>query len=220
MPFDIDLLLSLPLFDGLTEQELTTLLGCLHAAERRFDKGAFLLRAGEPPQLGVLLRGRAQVVKDDFWGRRSVLAALEHGALFGESFVFAGSPTLPVSVVASGPVSALFLQGGPLVSPCACLCSFHAKCLTNLLGILANKNRQLTQKIDHITQKTLRGKLLSYLSEQAQANGGPTFAIPFDRQQLADYLSCDRSALSAELSRMRQEGLLRFHKNNFTLHSE
>lgn len=190
----------------------------MRAVQRSFDKNAFLLRAGEPPQFGVLLRGQAQVIKDDFWGRRSVLAPLERGALFGESFVFAGSPALPVSVVASAPAVALFLQGNALASPCAAPCSFHAKCLTNLLAILAKKNQQLTQKIDHITQKTLRGKLLSYLSEQAQEAGASSFSIPFDRQQLADYLSCDRSALSAELSRMRQEGLLDVSKNRFILY--
>ena len=208
----LSFLSSTALFRGMTDQEISAALQLLSCREQAYEKGAFLFTAEvSPPSLSLVLEGNVSIVREDYWGNRSVIGLASAGDIFCESFALAGFSSMPVSVVANSPCRILFLslpsKGGSL--PVA----FYR----NLLGITSCKNIALTQKIQHMSQKTTREKLLSYLSSQAQAAGSSDFSIPFDRQGLADYLSVDRSALSAQLSSLRREGLLDFHKNHFRL---
>lgn len=202
-----------PLFSGLDGAALADLLPRLQPVRRRWGRGEAILRPGEtPPGVGVLLSGDARVVREDFWGNRSLLTALGPGELFAESFVCAGVPST-VRVEAVQETETLFLPVRFLTSPPPGGEGLPGR----LLELTARKNLMLNRKIGHLSQRTTRAKVLSYLSYQAELAGSPAFTIPLDRQELADYLSVDRSALSAQLGQLRREGVLDFSRSRFTL---
>lgn len=208
-----------PLFRGLTAAEIQSACDCLSPLRRRYGKGAYILRAGDTvSSICVLARGAVHIVREDVWGDRRILQTIAPGELFGESYACLPERPLAVSAVAAADADVLLISARKLLRPCPNGCAFHARLIGNLVGILAGKNLFLTQKLDQVTQKTIRKKVMAYLSYEAVRQGGPFFRIPFDRQQLADYLAVDRSALSAELGRMREEGILSFQKNWFSLH--
>ncbi len=207
-----------PLFTGISEAEARVLINCLSAQTQRFEKNGFILRAGDKVRsIGLILSGSVHIVKEDFWGNRTIIAKFEAGGIFGEALSYAQVETLPLSVIAAEQSEIMFLDYKRIISPCEKVCPFHNRLVENMLAILAKKNIILTQKIDHITRRTTREKLLSFLSEYAIRAGSNSFTIPFNRQELADYLSVDRSAMSRELSQMRDEGILRFDRNRFEL---
>ncbi len=209
---------SCPLFADISAEQLESLLNCLDASEKSFGKNKFIFLAGEPAvSVGIVLSGSVTILHEDFWGNRSILMRLGPGDLFAEAFSCAGSEPLPVSAIADEKTTIMLIDCRRIISTCSSSCVFHASLIKNLLVILAQKNIQLTRKIEHLTKHSTREKLLSYLSSQAQAAGKSKFDIPFNRQELADYLSVDRSAMSAELGKMRDEGLLRFERNHFEL---
>ena len=196
-----------PLFRGIPAEALPALLAQAEARRAAFQKGELLLHRGQTTRcLGLVLSGIVHIIREDFWGRRSIVGLAEAGEVFAESYALAGEP-LEVSVLADGDGEALFLDAGRLTE----------RLSANLLALLAEKNLTLTGKMRHMAKPTTREKLLSYLSAQAARAGGPEFDIPLDRQQLADYLAVDRSAMSAVLGRLREEGVLEFRKNHFRL---
>ena len=198
---------TLPLFRGVPAGELPGLLNRATAKKVCFQKGELLLRRGETVRcLGLVLSGTVHIIREDFWGRRSIVGLAGEGEVFAESYALAGEP-LEVSVLADGDGEALFLDAGRLTE----------RLSANLLALLAEKNLTLTGKMRHMAKPTTREKLLSYLSAQAARAGGPEFDIPLDRQQLADFLAVDRSAMSAALGKLRDEGVLEFRKNHFRL---
>lgn len=206
------------LFEGIRQEEREALLHCLSSKEQGFSKNEFVLRAGvSAPVTGLVRAGALQIIKEDYWGNRAIIEIAGPGDLFGEAFSCAEIPTVPVSVVAARQSRVLFFDYSKLLTVCPASCPFHLRVIKNMTKILARKNMLLMQKMEHITKRTTREKLLSYLSTQAFLKKSSSFDIPFNRQELADYLSVDRSAMSAELSRMREEGLIRFQKNHFTL---
>ena len=209
------------LFAGVAPDELESVLNCLEARPVRYEKGEYILRAGAAVEsLGLLAAGDAVIIQEDFWGNRNLLSAIEPGQCFAESFACAPGSASTVSVVAQAESAVLWLNVRRLLGLCPSGCRHHSAILQNLLADLAVKNLRLNEKVSHLSQRTTRARLLSYLSAEAQRQGGPDFDIPFSRQQLADYLSVERSGLSAELSRMQAEGLLTFRKNHFTLLQE
>lgn len=214
----LDFLRETELFSGLTEGELSALMTCLAAERRRYRKGEIILRAGEVTKnFALVLSGRVQVENDDPWGKRSVLMSVGAGSIFAETYACLQNVPLMVSAVATEECEVLFLSAARLLSPCEGGCSFHARVIRNLLTLCAEKNLSLSRRMFHTSAKTIRGRVTSYLSFEAARRGKNEFAIPFDRQQLADYLGVDRSALSNELSKMQREGLLTVKKNRFTL---
>ncbi len=169
-----------------------------------------MLRAGERTgRLGLLLSGSVHVIWEDFWGGRTIVGIVEAGDVFAESFALAGEP-LEVSVFSPGEAEVLFLDAEAAGV-------YSGRFTVNLLALMAGKNLTLTRKMGHMARRTTRDKLLSYLSAQAMQAGGPEFDIPLDRQQLADYLAVDRSAMSTALGKLRDEGVLTFQKNHFHL---
>lgn len=211
-------MLRASLFRGITERELGPLLNCAGAWKRRYGKGELLLRLGErAAYLGLVLSGRVHVVKEDFWGRRTLVGLAEEGEVFAESYACLGSEALEVSVEAAAETEVLYLDAALAAGGCTCACTAHAALRQNLLALLAEKNLMLTRKMGHMARRTTREKLLSFLSAQALRSGGPVFDIPLDRQGLADYLAVDRSAMSAALGKLRAEGVLDVHKNHFRL---
>lgn len=206
------------LFRGLAPQEISAVLGCISAKQQSYPKHSFVFRAGKPvTHAGIVLRGELHIVREDFWGNQTIHAICRPADLFGEVFACLPDHTADVSVLAKQDTEVLYLDIQHLLTSCSNSCAFHNRLIHNYVTVLAQKNRMLNQKIRHCTQRTIRGKVLSYLSEQAVLTGSTTFRIPFNRQQLADYLSVDRSALSAELSHLQSQGLLTFHRNQFTL---
>lgn len=214
----LSILCSSTLFSGIEESEVLPMLHCLEAHTVQYAKGEYLLHAGSPAStLGLVLQGRVLVVQDGFWGGRSLLAALEPGQCFAESFACIPSAVSSISVTADSNCTVLYLDAQRVLTQCPQQCSHHNRLARNLLADLAAKNLAFTEKMVHLGQRTTRGKLLSYLSAQAQKQGRDSFDLSFDRQQLADYLLVDRSGLCQELSRLHKEGLLDFHKNHFHL---
>lgn len=209
-----------PLFAGISEEGVDQVLACLSARPRHFDKQAMLLRAGDAPVMGVVLAGSVHILQEDFWGNRSLLGRAGRGDLFAEAFACAGVLRLPVSVEACEPTDVLLLDAGRLSAVCPAACPHHVQMIRNLLRLMAEKNVGLARKVEHMARRTTRDKLLSYLSAEARRSGGSAFSIPFNRQQLADYLAVDRSAMCSELSRLRDEGLLDFHRSAFVLRQE
>lgn len=206
------------LFRGTSEEELPTLLDCLAPTTREYAKNELILRQGEDVSaVGLVLSGRAQIIEEDFWGNRSILADAWPGDLFAEAYAFLPGELLRVSVVAAEATSVMLLDGKRMLEVCSSACRFHTRLVQNILAESARKNLALTRKVSHMSKRSTREKLLSYLSGQALGAGSDVFEIPFNRQQLADYLCVDRSAMSSELCKMRDEGLLVFDKNRFQL---
>lgn len=213
-----DLFAACRLFDGFSPEELSEIAEHLSPTERAFQKGEYIYQYGEPiTTVGLLLAGRGHILKEDYWGNRAILAEISAGELFGEAYACFGEQKLMVSVQAAEACSVLFFDTRTLLDSCAEDCGFHHRIIRNLIGVLAEKNIRLTEKIEYMSRKRLRDKILSYLSDAAKKQGGLEFTIPFNRQELADYLSVDRSALSSELCRLRDEKLLDFHRNHFRL---
>lgn len=206
------------LFQGIDEETISSLITHLKAKVKRYSKREYILHAGYPTtNFGLVLNGSVLILRDDFWGNRSILGEALQGDLFAETF--ACNPQIPisVSVVAAQDCEILFLQMKNILGSCTCDIHTHTKISQNLLAILAMKNLMLTKKIEHMSKRTTRQKVMSYLSDCRQNSSSDIFQIPFNRQELADYLSVDRSALSAELSKLQNEGFISYQKDHFKL---
>ena len=176
-----------------------------------YEKGEYILRSGDSiSSIGLVLEGSTLVISEDFWGDRDILSEISVGEIFGESYAASDEMHLLVNVVAAQDVVVMFLDVRHMIAA-------HTKLIQNLVSVLADKNILLTNKIQHMTQKKIKDKILSYLSQVAKEKRSSTFDIPFNREELADYLSVDRSALSNELSKLRDAGILIFKKNHFEL---
>ena len=207
-----------PLFEGIQEDELLTMLSCLGARLGHFDKKYTILAEGSPARfIGVMLSGSAQLLQIDYYGNRSILSSIHASEVFAEAFACAGTESIPVSVVASEPCEVMLIDASHVMHTCKNHCVFHQRLIFNLMKDLATKTLLFHQKLEITSRKTTREKLLAYLSLETKRAGSRHFTIPFDRQELADYLCVDRSGLSAEIGKMRREGILESHKNEFEL---
>lgn len=207
------------LFSGVAEDEIEAMLDCLSAELRTYQKGSYVLHQGEYlHHITVLVAGSLLIQKDDFWGNRSIVNKISVGEMFGEAYVAPGSEALLNDVIATEDSTIIFFDVHKILTTCSSACRFHAMVIQNLFYAISVKNRGLVQKLGHMSRRTTREKLLSYLSEQAKKQGTSSFEIPFNRQQLADFLSVDRSAMSNELCKLRDEGLLSFERNRFQLY--
>ncbi len=209
---------SSKLFSGISENELTAMLSCLDAKVKNFPKEVFVLRNGEAVEsVGLVLSGSVLIVQDDIWGNRNILSKAGPGKTFATAFACAPGSRLNVDVIAETPASVMFLNVNRIFNVCPSACAHHNRIIRNVLGELAEKNLRFSEKLEHMGQRTTRSKIMSYLSGEAKRLGTYEFDIPFSRQQLADYLGVERSGLSLELGKMRNEGLIDFHKSHFVL---
>lgn len=214
----LSILCSSRLFSGVTETEILSMLNCLAAKKENFQKEVFLLRAGDRVEsVGLILSGTVFIIQEDVWGNRNIQSKAGPGQTFAAAFACAPDSVLNVSVVAETPVTVLYLNVKRVLTVCSSACAHHSRVIRNLLSELAGNNLRISEKLTHMGQRTTRAKLMSYLSAEAQRVGAYEFDIPFSRQQLADYLAVERSGLSLELGKMRDEGLVEFHKNHFRL---
>lgn len=212
------ILLNCPLFEGIKHENLNKLLNCLGAKSYVYKKGETIFAEGEPAKnFGIVLSGAVQIIRLDYYGNRSIVASIEPPQIFGESFAFAALPAMPVDVIAVEDTEVMLIDARNITQACCNACSFHNSLIYNLLNVVARKNILFNQKIEVTSKRSTREKLLTYLTLQAKSNNSRSFTIPYNRQELADYLEVDRSGLSAEISKLRKEGLLSCQRSNFTL---
>lgn len=214
----IPILKNTQLFSGASDEDIEAMLGCLQARLCTYKKGEYVLREGERiERLMMLVKGELHIQRDDYWGNRSIISMVGVGEMFGEAYAAPESGPLMNDVLAVEDSAVIFLDIGKLLTVCPNGCKFHAMAVKNLFFAISEKNRKLVRKLGYMSRRTTREKLIAYLSEEAKRQNSGTFSIPFNRQQLADFLSVDRSAMSNELCRLRDEGLIEFEKNRFRL---
>ena len=206
------------LFRGISAEEIRTMLDCLEAKEQTYQKGSVIFREGDVTEtMGLVLSGSVRIENNDIWGNKSILDSIGAGQVFAETYACVPGEPLMVSAVAAEDCRILMLNARKMLHTCPKTCAHHSKLIRNLLTISSQKNLNLSRRIFHTSSKSIRGRLMSYLSDQASRQGSYEFTIPYNRQQLADYLSVDRSALSNELGKMQREGMLKVKKNHFLL---
>lgn len=206
------------LFENISDENLIAMLSCLGARIQCFSKNQSILTEGMPAShMGIVLSGTIQLVRVDYYGNRSIVTSMTASQLFGESFVCADVQAIPVNIIAAEDCEVLLINGRQIVRSCSNACEFHSQMIFNLLKIVAAKNLIFNQKIEITSRRTTREKLMTYLLQQAKAQGSSSFVIPYNRQELADFLEVDRSGLSAEISKLRKEGILTCRKNDFSL---
>lgn len=206
------------LFKNISDDDIMKILGCFNAKVTFFDKKYTIIAEGTPSKhIGILLSGSAQMIRIDYFGNRSIIGEISAGELFAESFACAEVESIPIDVIANEPCEVMLLDASHLLHTCEHNCLFHRQMIFNLMSDLALKNIMFHQRIEITSKRSTREKLMAYLISEAKKVGKTSFIIPFDRQELADYLEVERSGLSAEISKLRAEGVLESRKNHFTL---
>ncbi|MDO4494114.1 MAG: Crp/Fnr family transcriptional regulator [Clostridia bacterium] len=207
-----------PFFAGLDGTEILSVMHCIGAAVLPVRQGKYLLRAGDTTEvMGLVLSGSALIVQEDLWGHRNILSRCRCGDFFGEPYAAKPGAVLNICVVAEQDGEIMTMNVRRLLSTCDSACIHHRNLIRNLVNVLAEKILIFNDKITHVSKRTTREKLLSYLSAESIRRGSRSFDIPFDRQQLADFLCVERSAMSAELSKLAREGYLKTDRNRFEL---
>ena len=212
------ILINNSLFRSIPESDIPILLKHLEAYTGQYKKDTYIKMTGDPADfIGIVLSGEIYICQTDFYGNRSIVASFTAGNLFAESFDCAGIAQLPADILAAADCRILFLSSRTLFQSCDRCSSFHHQLIANLLGIVSRKNLYLNQKLSYISRGTTKEKLLAYLSDQAKQNHSNEFTIPFNRQELADFLGVERSAMSAELGKLSKLGVLETQRRYFRL---
>ncbi len=207
-----------PLFDCIQDENIIPMLNCLEAKVAEYKKNDIVFFEGEPAKhFGIILSGAVQIVRIDYYGNKSIVANLTAPHIFGETFSCANVKNIPVNVIASQDSQVMLIDAHRITSSCSNACDFHNQMVFNFLRIIATKNLMLNQKLEILSKRTTRQKLMTYLLSVAKQQNSNAFTIPYDRQALADYLEVDRSGLSCEIGKLRQEGILKSHKSEFVL---
>lgn len=217
----ISMLKRQELFSGVVREDIGHMLTCLGAYEKNYKKSEFILLSEETVNcVGIILKGRVHMVKEDLWGNSTILALLQPFEIFGETFACGSTKKSTVSFQAAEAVEVLFLQFNKVMRTCSKACTFHQQLIENMVSIIADKNLLLMEKIEITSKKTIREKISTYLGNQARKKKSSYITIPMGRMQLAEYLCVDRSALTRELNLMREQGLIDFEKNTFRILKE
>lgn len=214
---DYNFISQTKLFRGCSKEDIQMLQKHLHFRTEKYKKDNIILSEGTiVTDIGLVLSGSVQIAHNDLWGNKSILGIAETGSVFAEAYACIGNEPMMVEVVANEDCEILFINVPKLFTPCS-IDKSQSTLIQNLVLISARKNLQLSRRSLHTSPKTIRGRLLSYFSQEVLAQGSNQIVIPFDRQQMADYLNLDRSALSKELGKMKKEGLIEFRKNIFEI---
>lgn len=204
-----EVLRKCPLFMGISDENLISILVCLGATMKTYEKKETIFSEGEPAKyIGIVLSGAVQIVQMDYLGNRNIVANIEAAELFGESFACAGVEAIPMDVVAREDTEVLLIDCLRITQTCSSACEFHRRMIYNLMKLVAMKNIIFHQKIEIISKRSTREKLMTYLVMQAKKNKSTIFEIPYDRQELADFLGVDRSGLSVEIGKLCKEGFI------------
>lgn len=209
---------EIKLFSGIKSDELNGMLQCLGCTEKEYSKNAVIAMENENvKKIGIILSGSVHMIKEDIWGNRTILAVMKKNDIIGETFACGSCSELTVSFTAAQKTRLLVLPFKRIITTCSNSCVFHHKLTENMVTMIADKNQQLMEKIEIVSKKTIREKVMTYLSVQSQKAGSLYFEIPLGRVDLADYLCTDRSALTRELNAMKSEGIIDFEKNTFKI---
>jgi len=218
MKIFLEVLRKCPLFFNIDDGNLITMLGCLGARVDKFDKKYTVFAEGSQAKyIGIVLSGSVQITQLDYYGNRSILTSIGKGEIFAEAFACADIKELPVSVIANEPSEIMLIDCKRILNVCTAGCAFHNQLIYNLMKDIATKAVMFQQKIEVTTKRTTRDKIMAYLMLCAKKTGSSSFEIPFDRQELADYLEVDRTGLSNEISKLRREGVLESRRSYFHL---
>lgn len=210
-----------PFFQGMTDQEILSVLHCVNASVVKKKKDAYIFRVGDSTEnMGLVLSGSVLSVQEDLWGHRNIVDRMGVGEYFAEPFAATPGAVLNVSVVALQDCEIMLLNMNRLMQICPSACAHHNKLIRNLVSVMARKVLNLNSKITHMGKRSTREKILSYLSAESMRQGKLSFTIPYDRQQLADYLCVERAAMSVELSKLQKEGFLKTNRNYFELYTQ
>lgn len=213
-----ELVKSCPLFRGIDPEDLGAMLKCMSAREIEPERGEFIMTTpGSAPLMGVVLAGEVEMISEDYFGKKSLLTVLPVGSVFGESYSCVKARNRTIAYQASGKCRVLLLDYNRILHACKLVCRFHHRMIENMVELIAEKNLELIEKLEVTSRTSIREKLLTYLTRQAERTGSATFQVPMGRTELAEYLCTDRSAMTRELSRMREEGIIAFDKRTFTL---
>lgn len=214
----LQLLSRSELFQGMAEEDILHILKCFGAWRKCYQAGTYLYNATDYiHEVGFILDGKIHMISEDFWGKKFILTEYTTGDIFGEAHSMTPSEPLLFAVVAEEKTEVLYIDIDKIMTVCSRFCPSHQTVFRNLLRISARKKIHFLHKIEHMSRKTLREKIVSYLSEQSKKYQSSVFDISFNRQQMADYLGVDRSAMSAELSKMQKEGLVSYKFHHFEL---
>lgn len=214
----LEILKKCPLFYGIEDDEMIAMLHCLRAKTDVFDKKyTVMAENSKAGYIGIVLSGSVQTERTDIYGNRSIIEVSGAGEIFSEAFACSSTERLPVNVVAVSESEIMFIDCTHILHTCKNNCSFHNRLIFNLMKEISEKTVLFHQKLEILSKRTTREKLLCYLSMCAKKEGKTSFYIPFDRQELADYLETDRSGLSAEIGKLQRDGILESRKNYFRL---
>ena len=214
----LKILKNCPLFTQIDDDDLLRMLACLGAKVAPFDKKYTIFAEGTPAKyIGIVLSGSVQIVQVDYYGNRSILSEMGESEVFAEAFACAESKALPVTVIANEPCEVMLIDCSHILHTCSNNCGFHQQLIFNLMKDLATKTILFHQRIEITSKRSTREKLMAYLMLQSKKTGRSSFEISFDRQELADYLEVERSGLSAEISKLKKEGIINNQKNHFEL---
>jgi CRP-like cAMP-binding protein len=213
----LEILKSSVLFNEINYNDLEALLKCLESKIKTYEKDQIIMMEEDIPKMGVILSGSAQIIKEDFNGNKTIIDKIGKSGLFGETVVCAEIDKSPVTVIAEDECRVIFINYKRIITPCESSCSFHKKLIENMLKIIAGKNIMLNRRIQLISARSTREKLLSFLLSEKEKAGKSSFEISFDRNELADFLCVERSAMSRELGKLRDENIIKFNKNKFEI---
>lgn len=206
-----------PLFKNLSNEEILSFLNCAKKRVRQYKKGEVILLAGNTTDtIGIILSGTCHIIREDYWGNKTIINEINESGIIAEVFAIQQIP-LENTAIAKTDVSVMFLSIKTVLNPCSNSCSFHNEIIKNLIILLATKTMVMNRKLEHITKRSMKDKILSYLSSMSEIKKSKTFEIPYNRTELSEFLCVDRAALSKELSRLQMEGIISYKKNEFTL---
>ncbi len=209
---------SSPLFSSIEDDDILSMLKCLDVKISSYPKDSIIIHRGDTvSSIGLILKGSAFITQEDIWGNRNIIQRIKEGETFGTAYASTNGTALNVSVTAETDVSVMYLSIKRVLTMCPSACTFHTLLIRNIMMETAEKNLKVSEKITHLSQRTTRAKILSYLSSEAQHRGSLEFDIPFSRQEMADYLSVERSGLSIELGKLKKEGVIDYEKNHFSI---
>lgn len=209
---------KIPLFEEITKQELDALLVCLQHYEQSYPKGTYILLDQDHVQhVGIVLSGSVHMLKEDVWGHQTLMAHMEPGELFGETFALRKQQKSYVSYLAAQDCVILFLTLDNLLHPCPRQCGFHTLLTQNMYDLMGKKTLQMMERIEVASKKTLRDKILAYLSLQAQRQESKYITVPLNRSEMAWYMQADRSAMTRALNNLRDEGIIDYEGRTFVL---
>ncbi len=218
MEHQIENYMKNPLFENITADHLQAMLNCLHSYTKTYKKGEVIIMEEDSIRyIGIVLAGTVHMMKEDIWGRQTMLTYISENEVFGETFAVQKNPDSSVLFIAASDTSILFVAAWNIIHCCPSQCAFHEQLTRNMFNLIGQRSIRLMERIEISSKPSLREKVLAYLSMQAQKQDSRYITLPLGRAQLASYIGANRSALTRELTSMREDGLIDYDRNTFRI---